>query len=139
VTAHTKEMGQLPLYLIYEAQGLWEEKWRPLQGHPIAEAFTRVPKALVEHALHGWSSPLVKALGLLPAGCLRKLPVPARECEVRRKCPFYDKAQCFPTAKAMPWCYEPGGVEESIRALVSEAISLWREGVYITVVCEEER
>jgi hypothetical protein len=134
----TREIGVLPLYLIYNVQGVWESRWRPLQGHPVTEPFTVVQKELIEHALLGLTSPLVKALGLFPAGCLRKLPLEARECAVRRRCPFFNKAACTPlTSKIMPWCYEPEGIEADLKPLVSEVIGLWRSGVYVTLVCEE--
>ena len=134
----TKELGFLELYLIYDEGGVWEEEWLPLQGNEIAALFTVVPKDTVEHALRGWTSPLVKALGLPPKGALLKVPERARVCTLRGRCPFYDKAMCFPTAKKMPWCFEPELSDDpEARRLASEVIKYWREGVYVVLVQEE--
>jgi hypothetical protein len=131
-------MGFLELYLIYDEGGVWEQNWRPLQGNEIASLLTTVPKDTIEHALRGWTSPLVKSLGLPPQGALIKLPESARVCTLRDRCPFYDKARCFPTAKRMPWCYEPDGSEDpEVRRLMSEIVKSWREGVYVVLVQEE--
>lgn len=130
-------MGPLELYLIYENDGLWEEQWRPLQGDAFTSLLTVVPKETMSHCLYGWSSPLVKALGLAPKGALVKLPLAAKECALRETCTFYDGATCFPTAKKMPWCFEPDGLgNPQKRRLASEVIKFWREGVYVVVVQE---
>jgi len=131
-------MGFLELYLIYNVGGVWEEEWRLLQGHAITSLITVVSKDTIEHALLGWTTPLVKGLGLPPNGALHKMPAQARVCTLRATCPFYDNAQCFPTAKRMPWCFEPEGSDSSeVRLLATEVIKYWREGVYVVLVQEE--
>lgn len=132
-----KELGELQLYLIYDYDGVWEEHWRPLQGHPFTDVFTRISKEVMDHALKGWTKPLVDALGLPPAGALRRLPDASKQCARRAHCTLYIPRHCVPTSDLMPWCYEPDGIaKESDRHLAAEAISLWREGVYILVVQE---
>lgn len=130
-----REIGELQLYLIYETDGVYESYWRPLQGHEVTTLFTRIPQDVLDHALHGYTSPLVKALGIPPVGALRKLPPAARQCVNHGRCSLYVARDCVPTAAAMPWCFEPGGSEdEQVRKLGAEAIGLWREGVYILVI-----
>ena len=133
----TLEMGFLELFLIFNEHGVWEPEWRPLQGDALTALFTVVSKDTMDHALKGWSRPLVSALQLAPDGCLIKLPKDAKRCGARANCPFYDKKTCFPTAKKMPWCFVPDGVEGEERVrLAAEVIKFWREGVYVLVVEE---
>jgi len=125
------EMGTLQLYLIYEYAGCWEDEWAPMQG---VLDLPSVSKEVMDHALHGWTRPLVDALGPPPKGRLLLLPRSARECAQRATCPSYDLKRCGALLKKMPWCFEPDGVEAKL--LVTEVISLWREEVYVVVVLE---
>lgn len=129
----SREMGTLQLYLIYSQAGLWEEQWAPLQRVLDLPA---VSKEVMDHALHGWTKPLVDALGPPPKGKLLLLPRSARDCAQRARCPSFDTKRCGLLLKKMPWCFEPDGLEE--KNLVSEVISLWREEVYVVVVLEDE-
>lgn len=123
------------LYLIYAKNGVWEDEWKPLQGTDFAALFTAFPKAVMDHALWGYSKPLVSALGLPPAGALRKVPHP--QCSARVGCPFYEPRDCVPTGKKLPHCYRPEGLPaEDSRGLAYEAVRLWQDGVYIAVVEE---
>jgi hypothetical protein len=133
----TRELGALELHVIYDYGGTWEEAWRPLQGTPIASIFTTVSKANYDHALLGWTKPFVDGLGLSPAAALRKLPAEAQQCAVRNRCVFYDKRRCIPSSSKLPWCYEPGGIDDDTkRHLSAEVIGFWRQGVYVVVVQE---
>jgi hypothetical protein len=136
LTIATKEMGKLELYLIYDYGGTWEPEWLPVQDHPIASLFTRVAHDTIEHAILGFSRPLVKGLGLFPKGCLHKMP--SQECTHATACTLHVEKDCLSTAKGMPWCFEPAGVGDAstIRKLAAEAVRLWREGVYVVVVEE---
>ncbi len=131
---HTNEIGFQELYLIYETKGIWEPEWKPFQGHPIATLFTSVSKEVMDHALHGWTRPLVDQLGIPPAILLRKLPEP--ECVWRERCPLYRPRACLPTQPKMPSCFQPSGTDDETGLLASEVIRLWREKVYIVVVQE---
>jgi hypothetical protein len=130
-------MGDLDLYLIYQTGEHWEAEWKPLQGDPITELLTVVSLETMTHALKGLSRPLIQSLGIPPEGALRKLP--NKKCYQRGPCPFYDKKRCQPTAKSMPWCFEPDDIEDvPARKLASSLIKMWREGVYVVVVQQEE-
>jgi hypothetical protein len=122
-------MGRIELYLIYCVGDEWEEEWRPLQG---ALDLPIISKEDMDHALHGWTRPLVDQLGPPPEGMLRKLP--SRRCGNEESCPFFDKKTCTPLSKKMPWCFEPEGVAPG--NLSGEVIKLWRQKVYVVVVKE---
>jgi hypothetical protein len=133
----TYEIGPIEAYVIYSKAGQWEKEWQPLQGESITSLLTYVGKSVYDHALHGWSAPLVTTLGLAPAGCLQKIPDAGTSCVKEDTCPMFDAKACFPRAKALPWCYEPNiSVDEQKRLLASEIIRLWREKVYVIVVEE---
>jgi hypothetical protein len=127
------EMVSIDLYLIYEYSGVWEEEWRPIQG---VLDLPSVTKEDMDHALHGWTRPLVGQLGPPPDGRLLLLPRTARQCGNRNTCPMFDRKDCKLQAKKMPWCYEPDGFNPAHRALVAEVIKLWREEVYVVVIRE---
>jgi hypothetical protein len=130
-------MGAVELLLIYQVGDLWEPEWRPLQGSSVAALLPILTDETMNHAIRGWTKPFVTALGLPPAGSLRKLPKTAQQCEHRDNCPFYQAAQCVPVAKRLPNCFQPSNLDGAeARSLAYEAIRLWREGVYIAVVKE---
>jgi len=125
-------MGTLELYLIYDEGGIWELEWRELQGVPLD--LPEVSKEDMDHALHGWTRPLVDGLGPPPKGMLLKLPKTARLCAHEQTCPFYDKRRCGLFLSKLPWCFEAAGLEAP--KLVAEVIKLWRQEVYVVVVRE---
>jgi hypothetical protein len=131
----TKEMGNLPLFVIERRDANWEPQWAPLEHTAFASVVTIISKEIFDHASYGWTSPLVKALGLGPSGCLRKLPVISQQCYARSRCIHYDKKRCNILSKGMPLCFDPDGLANpDARRLGMEAISLWREGVHIILV-----
>lgn len=131
----TQELGPVEVFVIYCRDGKWEPEWEPIQGDPITKLFTYVSQETYDHALHGWSKPLVQGLGLSPDNVLRKLPVRARECAERSRCPMFDEKACSPQAKNMSWCFDPNVSDDATkRSLSSQIISLWREKVYVLVV-----
>jgi len=133
----TKELGPLELYVIYETDGVWEGTWQPVQGSDVTSLMTTISKEVYDHALKGWTRPLITALGLAPSGALRKLPLGAARCAARTKCPFFDKKACVPASPKMPVCFEADvSPDEQKRHLTSEIIKLWRDGVYVVVVQE---
>lgn len=133
----TRELGLLELFVIYETNGVWEASWQPLQGEPITSLLTVISKETWDHALLGWTKPLITALGLAPKGALRKIPLESARCAVRDRCPFYDKKRCTPASTKMPWCYEPDvSDDENKRRLTSEVLRFWLDGVYVLVVQE---
>jgi hypothetical protein len=124
-------MGTLQLYLIYSYAGAWEAEWAPMAG---ALDLPVVSKETMDHALRGWTRPLVDGLGPAPAGRLLLMPRAARNCALRTTCPTYDPKRCGALLKKKPWCFEPEGVEA--RLLVTEIINMWRDEVYVVVVEE---
>jgi len=133
----SSEMGFLELYLIYQYGPDFEPDWLPLQSSPLASLFTVVSKETMNQALQGWTRPLIQQLGLPPLGCLHKIPTAYRTCAHKTDCPFFDKSSCFPTAKKLPNCFQPSGVEDSAaRQLGYDVVALWREGVFVIVVQE---
>jgi len=123
------------MYLIYATGDEWESEWKPLQGTDVGSLFTVITKEVMDHALWGYSKPLVDALGLPPKGALRKMPHPL--CANRIGCTFYEARDCVPTGRNLPHCYKPEGLASiEAQSLAYEAVSLWREGVYVVVVKE---
>jgi hypothetical protein len=136
LTIKTNEKGDLPLYLIYaDGTGHWEQEWASAQDLELSSLLTTVPKETMDHALAGWTKPLVDALGIPPEGALRKLPVANRVCGVRKRCPYYEPNKCVPLHQKMPWCFEPDGLKsDESRHFAARLIQLWREKVYVVVV-----
>lgn len=133
----TNELGEVKLYAIWETQGKWEFEWESLRGTPVGALFSQAPQEAFTLALGGWARPLALCLGLPPAAALRKLPKPLWECVHRKQCPIFDKKRCFPTAKDMPWCFEPEVGDVSQRLAIAKAVELWREEVYVLVITED--
>jgi hypothetical protein len=132
----TREAGPLELQLIYQVGDMWEAAWAPLQNTEFASLFSTVTDEVMNHAIRGYTKPFVTALGLQPQGALRKLPKEHQRCEHVERCPYYDAANCSPSSKKMPDCFQPKNVVEEARTLAYEAIRLWRDAVYIVVVQE---
>lgn len=130
----TKELFRLDLLVIRESDGVWELEWEPLRTTAMAQLFSRVPREALEHALRGWSWPLVSALGLPPEGALHKLPETAKSCQDYLTCKLRSAKDCHPLAKKMPWCFHPAGLPPP----AEEAVRLWREKVYVLVTVEDQ-
>jgi len=123
-------MGKIELYLIYNEGGTWEPQWRPLQG---VLDLPSVTKEVMDHALHGWTRPLVDGLGPPPKGMLHKLPKTSQKCvHERERCPFFDRKRCGVLFTKMPWCFEPAGLIPG--NLAAGVIKLWREEVYVMTI-----
>jgi hypothetical protein len=136
MTLPTREKGELQLLAVWQKDGHWEPEWEPLRGTPFGDLLSVVPEETLNHALTGWSRPLVQALGISPEGALRKIPKEAQQCLRRSKCPLYD-AKCVPLAREMPWCFEPDGVkDDGVRYAASRVIEEWRAKVYVVIVTE---
>ena len=134
----TQEMDFLELYLIYQYGPDFEPDWLSLQSSSLAALFTVVSKETMDQALQGYTRPFVQQLGLPPLGCLHKIPPVYRTCAHKTDCPFYDKSSCFPTAKKLPNCFQPGVDGGVSRQLGYDVVALWREGVFVVVVLENK-
>ena len=136
VRLKTVELGWIELAVIVEAKGCWPPFWEPLRGHPVASLFSSIPKEVFDHALHGWTRPLVTGLGLAPTGALHKMP--DRTCALKGPCPAHDVRHCVTTSPKKPTCFEASvGVEGPVRLAATEAVRLWHEGLYLVVVVED--
>jgi hypothetical protein len=124
----TVELGELELYFIYSVGGVYEPSWSGLSGWSGCSLFTVMSLGVVMHALHGWTQPLVKGLGISPSGALRKVGVGCRDSA---GCIFRG-VDCHARGKVLPVCYVPPGVV--VGELGYEVIRMWREGVYVIVV-----
>jgi len=134
LTLPTNEMGVIDLYVIYDEGGVWELEWRDFQGVwdlPV------ISKEDWDHALHGWTRPLVDQLGPPPKGKLIQIPTAAKRCGREKDCPFYDKRRCGAQKPQMPWCFVPA--ETKAENLAAEVVKLWREQVYVVVVHDPSR
>jgi hypothetical protein len=131
----THEMGEIELLAIRVREDLWESEWEPVRGTIFGDQFSHASQETLNHALYGLSRPLVDALSVPPAGALRKVQKPSKECYRRRKCPIYIPAWCFVTSPKMPWCFEPESLGDEVqRKVATKAIEYWRQGVYLVVI-----
>jgi len=91
-----------------------------------------VPGDALSHALHGWSLPLVKVLGVPPLVRAARIPEKEGRCALYPTC-LIKRPHCRPGEKT-PDCYEAplDDLDASLRAsLVALA---WRDGLYVVVV-----
>lgn len=133
IKLQTREMGDLHLMLVRSKGGEWEPEWAPLKGTPYAEHFSKVSKETMDHALHGWTSPLTKGLSYAPNLILHRISPNARQCALWGDCVFYRKSDCVPKSPKLPNCFQPEGHPAE---LGYEVVRLWRESVYIVIVEE---
>lgn len=127
-------MGEVSLLVTWEKDGKWEPELEVLRGTPIGGLLSVIDDGVFQHALRGYSRPLVDVLGIPPEGALRKLPDAASDCALRHTCPFHE-ARCKLSSKLMPWCFEPEGFSDpELRKAVTKVIEEWRGNVYVVVV-----
>lgn len=131
----TQEKGVLEILLVWGKAEGWEPDFEPLRTLPgWADLLTILDPEVVEHALRGWSRPLTSALGISPAGAIRKIPVASRACQTRFRCAIHDPNKCRPLSPEMPVCFEPDGLESRAAAASAAIVVLaWHEGVYVVV------
>jgi hypothetical protein len=130
----TAEIGIIEALVIRQEGGVWEPEWEPLRTTPAGVLIPVMPREYLEHALRGWSRPLVQALGIAPFGALRKLNLhESRVCHRRKQCASHRSEDCVIDSKDLAWCFEPEGLPPIARELVR----LWRESVYVLVTIEE--
>jgi hypothetical protein len=123
----TAEAGEVEILLWTPAE------WAPCKGTWVDGLVAHVDVAALNHALAGYSKPLVAALGLPPAGALRKIPAPARACAHAPGCTLAPAGGCAPAHKDLPLCYTPWGLGPEAAGLAYQVVLAWREGVYVVV------
>jgi len=102
--------------------------WEPL--------FPVVPKLVLDQALRGHATPLMKVLGPPPKALVKRLPVAELPCAQRKSCVSHTPL-CVPGSK-VPDCWETPTFNGTEANLVNRIVLLWRDGVVI-VVEEPER
>ena len=109
---------------------------RFLVGTDWEGLFPVIPKMVLDQALRGYATPLMKVLGPPPKALVKRLPVVETPCSQRRSC-VSQTPLCVPGPK-VPDCWESPTFTGSEANLVSLVVRLWRDGV-VVVVEEPER
>jgi hypothetical protein len=97
--------------------------WEPL--------FPVVPKLVLDQALRGHATPLMKVLGPPPKALVKRLPVAELPCSQRKSCVSHTPL-CVP-GPMVPDCWETPTFTGEEANLVSYVVRLWRDGVVIVV------
>lgn len=97
--------------------------WEPL--------FPVVPKLVLDQALRGHATPLMKVLGPPPKALVKRLPVADTLCAQRRSCVSHTPL-CVPGPK-VPDCWEASTFAGSEANLVNLVVRYWRDGVVVLV------
>lgn len=143
---HDPHWGEHDVLVIHEnADGSWDEEWRPFQEHPevskVGSLFSRVSQESYQDALRKYTTPLIQELGLPPEACLIKTPPEMKLCAHRKSCAMYEKGVCLGDNPKVPTCYqaELDGLEPSVEIQVARVFELWRMGFYIIVVPAQDK
>lgn len=106
--------------------------WGPyafLVGTPWEPLIPLVPGALLDAALRGHATPLLRVLGPPPRALARRLPVASTRCALRDSCTTAAPT-CVPGPGA-PLCWEPEGMPID---LMAQLIAAWRGNVVVVRV-----
>ena len=101
--------------------------WEPL--------FPRVSAAVLDQALRGYATPLMRVLGPPPKALVKRLPVKEKLCAQRASCINYT-VDCVPGPK-VPECWESSTYTAPQASIVNNIVRLWKEGVVIVVPLPE--
>jgi hypothetical protein len=101
--------------------------WEPL--------FPRIPFIVLDQALRGYATPLMKILGPPPKALVKRLPVVDTLCAQHKSCVSYT-AKCVPGPK-VPECWEPSTFSGDEANLISNVVRTWRDGIVIVVAVPE--
>ena len=93
--------------------------------------FPVIPKLVLDQALRGHATPLMKVLGPPPKALVKRLPVVETPCAQRRSC-LNATPNCVPGPK-LPDCWEPTTFTGAEANLVSLVVRYWRDGVVVVV------
>lgn len=97
--------------------------WEPL--------FPRVTQDVLDQALRGHATPLMRVLGPPPKALVKRLPVVDTVCAQCKSCVGYTP-HCVPGPK-VPDCWEPTTFQGANANLVSNVVRLWKEGTVVVV------
>lgn len=118
LTLKSVERGDLSLAVLYE------NDFKGLRGAGIYKHVPKVPRHVLQEAILGYTRPLITLLGPAPMYLMHSVN---QGCAHEKVCVFFDKKDCFLTARNTPSCFQPAG-EPSDSA---ELVRLWREGRYV--------
>jgi hypothetical protein len=104
---------------------------RFLEGTDWEPLFPRVPQEVLDMALRGYVTPLMRVLGPPPKALVKRLPKADTLCAMRDRCINY-KPLCVPGPK-VPECWESSTFPPSEAPLVNYIVRLWKEGTVILV------
>jgi hypothetical protein len=102
-------------------------EWEPL--------FPRVHRDVLDQALRGHATPLMRVLGSPPKALVKRLPKADTLCAQRDRC-INHKPLCVPGPK-VPECWETSTFPPEVASLVNYIIKLWKEGVVVIVALPE--
>jgi hypothetical protein len=130
-----REWGKLQLAVIQETDGTWPE-------HPqlctvlsaLAVHFTRVSDEVYQHAMAGYTAPLLAKLGVPPAVVLRRVVPPLSLCWSRKGCPAYQLKTCVVTSGVLPVCFLPDYPDEAVRGQLNELLRALISGAFAVLV-----
>ncbi len=109
---------------------------KPLEGTFWLNNIPVVSKESFNHALNGWTIPILREIGPQPEGIFKKIPKTYCSQLLDKTCISADKATCYPNKK-VPICYEASfPVEPLARVAASAVVSAWREGAYVFILGE---
>lgn len=98
--------------------------WEPL--------FPRVTQDVLDQALRGYATPLMRVLGPPPQALAKRLPVQHTVCYQRTACINYG-VLCVPGPK-VPDCWETSEFSGTDISTLNYVVRLWRDDVVIVVL-----
>lgn len=98
--------------------------WEPL--------FPLIPSAVLDQALRGFATPLMRLLGPPPRAIVKRLPVENAMCRNRRSC-LSATDKCIPSS-GVPFCWEAPEFETENGIVLNHVVQLWREGISVIVL-----
>ena len=99
-------------------------------GTPWEALFPRVTPDVLDQALRGYATPLMRVLGPPPRAVVKRLPINHALCAQRSSCVSYTP-QCVPGPK-VPDCWE-SSVFPQEATIVNYVVRLWRDGIVVIV------
>lgn len=114
-----------------------EDRWgllRFLVGTDWEPMFPLIPDQILDQALRGYATPLMKILGPPPKAFVKRLPVDQVQCMNKKTCISYSP-KCIP-GPTVPDCWESAVFPEH-RNVINNLVMLWREGIVVVVTVPE--
>jgi hypothetical protein len=109
---------------------------RFLVGTPWEPLFPLVSHDVLDQAIRGHATPLMRVLGPPPGALVRRLPLADTLCAQRASCVSYSPL-CVPGPK-VPDCWETSTFPPEVATTVNYVVRLWRDGMVIIVVVPKE-